>query len=96
MVAAVNCKPGDMAIVIKAICPENVGTIVEVIGPGMLPHGKNGFEWQTYTPRPSPAFAPELGMVTLKTHSDCPDAWLRPVSDLPDYESINFKQPVTA
>jgi hypothetical protein len=29
-----NCKPGDLAIIIHAIHPENVGAIVEVIAPG--------------------------------------------------------------
>jgi hypothetical protein len=30
---ALRCKPGDLAIVISATIPENIGNLVEVVGP---------------------------------------------------------------
>jgi hypothetical protein len=33
MNAPTRCKPGDLAIVISANIPENIGNIVEIVGP---------------------------------------------------------------
>jgi hypothetical protein len=44
-----NCAPGDLAIVIKALLPENIGQIVEVLGvrekPSMRLNGTRHVWW---------------------------------------------------
>jgi hypothetical protein len=34
-----NCRPGDLAVVVRACNAENLGGLVRVVGPGML------FDW---------------------------------------------------
>lgn len=41
-----NCKPGDLAILIRDECPENLGAIVEVLAPWVDDgRGLPGVQW---------------------------------------------------
>ena len=73
-----NCKPGDMAVLVKAVFPENVGLIVEVI---VFKGEAWGFldNWLCKPAWPSrgeyPSGVVDYGM----QESLIPDAWLRPI-----------------
>ena len=73
-----NVKRGDMAIVIKAANPENIGLVVSV----------DEYHWDDIdhhcwwvsVPRPVP-----VGMLRrMATSAICPDDYLRPLTDVPD------------
>lgn len=68
-----NCKPGDLAIVIRAELPENVGIIVRVLRPARSRHGKG---WWVDAQRPRPT-------TWGKEYRECisPDAWLWPIRE---------------
>lgn len=89
---ALNCKPGDLAIVVNTELPENLGQIVEVvsvqtgypctlIGKGHVWYVRTASGRATLTYRhnhvPNPTFA---------QHADgpAPDRCLRPISGLDD------------
>ena len=82
-----NVKPGMLAILTKS-GSGNVGKVVEVISPlGIAPFYKgyywnnnDGFCWLVRFPRRAKAL---LGGESY-LECPCPDAWLRPVSGLPD------------
>lgn len=67
-----NCKPGDMAIVVKSKNGDQIGRIVECIrldGERVFSDGMTAFAWET-----APSLVGESGRSTL-----CPDHWLRPI-----------------
>jgi len=75
-----NCKPGDMAIVVPP--SRNAGAIVQVFGPFAGDHFSGLFAWHVKS----------IGGKMLGLHKDGRpepshrmegDAWLRPVSGLP-------------
>lgn len=70
-----NCKPGDLAIVIRATRQENIGCVVEVVRAYYVDR-KFGHVWWTKAPRPGPTNA---GIDTAE--AGVPDAWLRPIRD---------------
>lgn len=78
-----NCKPKDLAIVIRAdAVPELIGQVVEVIRASVIgcPYGPVWVvRFQT------PKFFPCMftGACIITTDADCPDAWLKPISGLP-------------
>jgi hypothetical protein len=75
-----NCKPGDLAYIIKAEVPQNLGRILEVVGVSDVGTAMNKeLTWDC------------LSMSPLLTHSAgvrrdvwCRDAWLRPIRPQPD------------
>jgi hypothetical protein len=93
MEAQVNCKSGDLAILIKARLDENVGMLVRVREFfGIIREGPAWVvEWQ------GNRSVANIWTSTFDGMSDCgvtPDAWLRPVSGLPITDDI--KDEVTA
>ena len=76
-----NCKPGDIAIAINALNPENVGLIVEVVSryPSAAIEAWFGHCWIVRSARPVPCGTARIS----RTDGMSPDAWLRPVSGLP-------------
>lgn len=79
-----NCKPGIMAIVIKAELQENIGIIVDVVSE--CPVGGPGYWWcSTREPRRTVS---GLGYILSVRDASMPDSWLRPVSGLPLNEEI--------
>lgn len=75
-----NCKPGDMAVVIRSVVPANMGLIVTVVKASISSHSSGLPSWEckpawpvvmvTTDMRRWPASV-ELGRI--------PDAWLRPI-----------------
>ncbi|QUN28728.1 hypothetical protein KB879_01775 [Cupriavidus sp. KK10] len=83
-----NCKPNDLAIVIRAdAVPELIGQIVEVMHPS-LPDSPYGFVWMVrfQTPKLFPGLF--RGSVIVDTDANCPDAWLRPITGLPIHDDV--------
>ncbi|MBU9604438.1 hypothetical protein [Burkholderia multivorans] len=80
-----NCKIGDLAIVIRAPgAPENIGRIVKVVG--ILGEVRGYFCWDVACDSPVAVFS--SGVKSMKTHGGIPDAWLRPVSGLPITDDV--------
>lgn len=76
-----NCKPGDLAFVVKSAAG-NEGLVVTVLGPGYFnPH--YGFLWVVRTSRPT---ACSHGFAGREHFS--PDAWLRPLRG-PSADQVN-------
>jgi hypothetical protein len=86
-----NCKPGDLAILIHANLPENLGAIVEVIRPCEI-FGPGYWVCSSTTPRRG-----VIGnrVISAKAENSAHDSWLRPVSGLPidDEVTEDLKEP---
>jgi len=88
-----NCKPGDLAIVVRSDVNGDIGTIVEVLHRSFV-DDDGDHQWLTKWPRPTRAFGHHSGREMLVVETFIPDAWLRPVSGLPITDDI--KDEVTA
>lgn len=94
-----NCKPGDLARVVRASIPQNLDRFV-VVGEFAFMHAKFGPVWWV-----EPCGEMRSGCV-LRTGqlliggtsvNQCPDAWLRPIRDPGDSaedESVRWLPPV--
>lgn len=75
-----NCKPGDLAVIVRAELPENIGLLVHVQNAGT--EGEFGWEWLIYSDKPTRSVWISTGM---EAYPSCdafmPDAWLRPIRD---------------
>ena len=80
-----NCKPGDLAVVITAHNPENIGTIVRVIkkhpNQNALVDFKGSHIWMAEAPRPM--LYDVGGKMVRRRKGAVPDAILRPIRGLP-------------
>jgi hypothetical protein len=83
--AKLNCKPGDLAVVITAHNPENIGTIVRVIkkhhNQNALVDFKGSHIWMAEAPRPM--LYDVGGKMIRRRRGAVPDAILRPIRGLP-------------
>jgi hypothetical protein len=90
-----NCKPGDLAYIVKSILPENIGRIVEVVRLLYL-DSPDGPVWivRGSTPLARSAFR---GAIRLEGSAERPfiDAWLRPISGVPVCDDVKdeIKEP---
>ena len=65
-----NCKPGDLAVVVKAKHSRHIGSLVRVIGKSEFPHSSGLFSWLA------------VGKIDgVEKAGAAPDAWLRPIRD---------------
>ncbi|MEB2554073.1 hypothetical protein [Burkholderia cenocepacia] len=81
-----NCKPGDLAIIIFDEEEENLGLIVEVIGPARF---LTSDDWMIVsTGRPMKCIDFETGSRFHAQDGDISDAYLRPVSGLPITDDV--------
>ena len=69
-----NCKKGDLAVIIKSVDGLNVGRIVEVLD-YLGEHSKYGPIWHVRTR--GRALITEYG--AMGPECDCADDWLRPI-----------------
>jgi len=86
-----NCAPGDLAIVIDAVLPENIGQIVEVIGsPSTFCIREAGHVWhvRAVSGRESLVYRYANGTIFTRSEGPVPDRRLRPVSGLQEEEEI--------
>lgn len=96
-----NCKPGDLAILIRDECPENLGAIVEVLAPWVDDgRGLTGVQWRCRTVgRPlkgmrwaDTVIGPiRVGFQFTKPGDTvaAPDDCLRPITGLPDADDVS-------
>jgi hypothetical protein len=86
-----NCKPGDLAVLIRSAIPENVGIIVEVVEwMGHVWSNDSITNW-----RVRPVGGPRQTTIgSLQQEGAAPDEWLRPVSGLPDTEDTDEREPI--
>lgn len=77
-----NCKPGDLAIVIKADEPSDIGLVVEVIGNG-LRDWEGDWQWLCRHREAQKVFHSESGLEEARKEFHVPDFWLRPISGVP-------------
>lgn len=97
-----NCKPGDLAILIRDECPENLGAIVEVLTPWVddgrgLPGVRwvcrakgrplKGTLWMCLGDERPFRVGHKLGRPGEKFVA--PDADLRPITGLPDADDVS-------
>lgn len=83
--AKLRCKPGDLAVITRALLPENIGVFCTVLGASGIPD----YEWSIRFQSPRRAVlsgdntidAP--GLVGIH-----PDAWLQPIRD-PGEEAVD-------
>ena len=83
--AKLNCKPGDLAVVITAYNPENIGTILRVIkkhhNQDALVDFKGAHIWLAEAPRP---MTYDIGGKMVRRRKGAvPDAILMPIRGLP-------------
>jgi len=86
-----NCAPGDLAIVIGAKVPDNIGQIVLVIGsPSTFGINEAGHVWhvRAITGRKSLIYRYRNGKTFARSEGPVPDRRLRPVSGLQEEEEI--------
>lgn len=90
-----NVKQGDLAIVIKSLNGKAVGSIVRVAS--FFNHcPQNGPEWNVEVARKSTVKCRGTGrLIVLQPGgtAQCPDAWLRPISGLPDADEVDTSEP---
>ena len=91
-----NCRIGDLAIVVSAELTENLGQIVEVVGlpqSGPLDMTGHGHLWHVRTVSGRETlvyrFNYEGGRTEKYAEGPVPDACLRPVSGLTDADSLH-------
>lgn len=77
-----NCKPGDLAYIIHAMCPQNVGRVVEVVRDAG-DHWLLGHMWVVRAFSPLQVMTDRGGYTFQSEFADTPDAWLRPIAGLP-------------
>ena len=83
--AKLNCKPGDLAIVVTAHNPENIGTILRVL---KKHHNQNALFDYTgahicMAEAPRPMVYDVGGKIVRMRKGAVPDAILRPIRGLP-------------
>lgn len=73
-----NCKPGDMAVVLQAKLPQNIGLIVEVLERGFMDN-EDGWTWRVKAAWPCTAVNTLSGLRRTVTEASVRDAWLKPI-----------------
>jgi hypothetical protein len=89
-----NCKPGDLAIIVWSHCPENIGRIVEVIRPAIRGidffAGETGnlITWVVKADRPLVRRGPHYEPIPPAYERSYLDDCLRPVTGLPITDDV--------
>ncbi|MFX3547684.1 hypothetical protein V8918_02840 [Ralstonia mannitolilytica] len=80
-----NCKPGDMAIIVRCTIEENIGHVVHVHSSyGEVPG--YGFCWNVDCPTPLIAVSLADNQRYRRNDGYIPDDWLRPISGVPVHD----------
>lgn len=72
-----NCKPGDLAVTVRAKLVENIGCFCEVLGASGIPD----YEWSIRFQSPKLLLLRDESGTEIGRECLCPDAWLRPIRD---------------
>lgn len=91
-----RCRAGDLAIVLKAYCPENVGLFVNVIK--LWGRNSDGaVEWITESRVNAPAMLMNGSMeVRQMRYAICRDDWMQPIRPPAPPESVDTLENVEA
>ena len=91
-----NCKPGDLAIVVKSKISSNVGLIVQVIGPhspldtGIITCDTSRHMWHCESQGSPIAWELEHSIGTLRRRNGpIPDECLQPIRDDEDDQDVH-------
>lgn len=94
-----NCKPGDLAVIVRADHKENIGALVEVLRPNDLPvagwlAASGLFLWRVKASARPLSVTRILGECSV-IEAACPDAFLRPIrpGDISDEEVRDLYAP---
>lgn len=95
-----NCKPGDLAIVVSSLIPSNVGKIVHVVGVytiGLTPVvslDSDAVIWLCETVGSPLRWKSALGIEHFRsTEGPIPDRCLRPLRSSDDNGELNTERP---
>lgn len=88
-----NCKPGDLAFVIRSTTGSNIGKVCQVLSYGG--QDKDGENWVVEFSEAIPAVIQSSGEKVLTRRMWAPDAWLRPIRDNPGNEEWFKSAPLT-
>lgn len=86
--SGLRCWPGCLARINRAVMPENVGMVVEVLRRAGA--DEDGPLWQVTLPRPSRGVLLGTNYVVTTNHESAtvtPDAWMTPITPPPGTES---------
>lgn len=93
-----NCKPGDLAIVVKAHNACNIGTILKVLRPNRnqsaLYTARDDVLWLVEAPHPMTY--DYWGTLRRRRKGPVPDSYLRPIRGNPKNEEITRVEPLKA
>jgi hypothetical protein len=74
-----RCKPGDLAIIVRAIHPQNNGLLVTILPDWRK--GREGLEWLTASTRKVPGVMDNGEPAPLRYIGWCADVRMRPIRD---------------
>jgi hypothetical protein len=74
-----NCKPGDLAVMIRATVPENVGAICAVLVSSTYTEVLGEQVWVVEHQRPRASIHYETGERLCEVTANVRDSWLRPI-----------------
>jgi len=83
-----NCKPGDLAIIVRSEKDQLCGKVVKVIK-GWGDWKPYGYLWTVEFAHPIATRRPSQSDLIIQSNADFPDAWLRPVSGLPLTDDVS-------
>lgn len=76
-----NCKPGDLAYIVRSPVPEALGAIVEVVERGRDIDGLPA--WHVRVSNRYVITDRRTGRQAYRNMVNTPDAWLRPITGVP-------------
>jgi hypothetical protein len=83
-----NCKPGDLAYVVRSRIPENIGMVIEI--KRVCPHNGIGY-WQYFVTKPTFGEYTDTGAIHLfpaGTTFSIGDERVRPISGVPVHDEV--------
>lgn len=83
-----NCKPGDLAYIVRDPYPENLGHIVRVLGPGRWITDGSAWLCETAGAPLRVMDADKPWVSGMDTEFDCYDSDLRPISGVPIEDEV--------
>lgn len=86
-----NCKPGDLAYIVKSATGASVGRVVEVVKSHGI--GPNGPDWNVRTREPFKVVMRDGSGIKKSKNFLMPDAWLRPISGVPVHDERRDEVP---
>jgi hypothetical protein len=83
-----NCKPGDLAIIVRDPCPENIGRIVEVRAPALYLQDAPAWWCKALGEPLSVMLIEDPKQIFLDHQGDVYDTDLMPINGLPITDDV--------